>query len=45
MVKSLEAWAELPEGQYDGRNEATVKLARKIIAATGDKYDRFLPLI
>lgn len=46
MVSSIEKWASLlEEREYDARNEATVKLAKKMIAATGDKYDRFLPLI
>lgn len=40
----LEHLAELPEGRYDLRNEASVKLARKLLAGT-DKYDRGLPLI
>lgn len=45
FVKCIEAWAALPEGRYDGRNEATVKLAQKMVAGSGDKYDRHLPLI
>ncbi len=45
FVKTIEAWAETKENWYDQRNEATIKLARKMIAATGDKYDRCLPLI
>lgn len=45
FVKTIEAWAETKENWYDARNEATIKLARKMIAATGDKYDRCLPLI
>ena len=44
MVAAFEAWAE-DKGGHDGRNEATFKLAKKFIAATGDKYDRHLPLI
>lgn len=45
FVKTIEAWAETKENWYDQRNEATIKLARKMIAATGDKYDRGLPLV
>jgi hypothetical protein len=44
FVKCIEAWAE-DKGGHDARNEATVKLAKKIVEATGDKYDRFLPHI
>lgn len=44
FVATIDAWAE-DKGGHDLRNEATVKLAKKIIAATGDKYDRYLPLI
>jgi hypothetical protein len=43
FVAAIEAWAA--QTSFDGRNEATVKLAKKIIAATGDKYDRALPFI
>lgn len=43
MVRTIEAWADTPH--YDARNEATVELARKIVKATGDKYDRSLPFI
>lgn len=47
FVKCIESWAERAEspGLYDARNEATVLLCKKIIAATGDKYDRALPCI
>lgn len=45
FVAVIEAWATLPEDRYDLRNEATVRLARKIVAGTGDKYDRHLPHI
>jgi hypothetical protein len=41
----LEHLATLNEGQYDLRNEAGVELAKKFVAATGDKYDRVLPVI
>jgi hypothetical protein len=44
FVKTIEAWAEA-KGGLDLRNAATVTLARKIVAATGDTYDRFLPTI
>ena len=44
FVAVIEAWAEGKGGQ-DARNEATVKLAKKFVEATGDKYDRHLPLI
>lgn len=44
FVAAIEGWAA-DKGGHDGRNEATVKLCQKIIAATGDKYDRHLPLI
>lgn len=43
FVAAIEAWAA--EEHFDARNEATVQLAKKIVAATGDKYDRHLPLI
>jgi hypothetical protein len=43
FVKTIEAWAETKENRYDQRNEATIKLARKMIAGSGDKYDRCLP--
>lgn len=44
FVRTIEAWAA-DKGGHDPRNEATVKLCQKIVEATGDKYDRFLPLI
>jgi anthranilate phosphoribosyltransferase len=44
FVATVEAWAE-NKGGSDARNEATVKLAKKMIDATGDKYDRALPYI
>ena len=43
-VALIESFAA-DEGGHDGRNEATYKLAKKIVDATGDKYDRHLPLI
>jgi hypothetical protein len=43
FVACIEAWAEAPS--YDARNEATVSLAKKFVAGSGDKYDRFLPFI
>lgn len=47
IIKLMEAWAEDAKNpdRYDPRNEATVKLAQKFIEVTGDKYDRYLPLI
>lgn len=47
FVACIEIWAERSKrpGLFDARNEATVKLAKKMVDATGDKYDRFLPLI
>lgn len=44
FVRAIEAWAE-DKGGHDARNEATVKLAKRMIDASGDKYDRYLPLI
>jgi hypothetical protein len=44
FVACIETWAE-DKGGHDGRNEATVKLAKKMIDGTGDKYDRGLPYI
>lgn len=43
FVAVIEMWAETKS--FDGRNEATVKLAKKFVEATGDKYDRNLPYI
>ena len=45
MTVLIEKWATLPEDRFDARNEATVKMARKLFAAMGDKYDRHLPTI
>ncbi len=47
FVACIEAWASRAErpGLYDMRNEATVKLCKKMVDATGDKYDRHLPTI
>ena len=45
FIATIESWAAKTPDQYDLRNEATVKLAKKIIDATGDKYDRHLPCI
>lgn len=47
FMATIERWAECAESplRYDARNEATVKLAAKMFAAAGDKYDRHLPLI
>ena len=43
-VAWLEHLAELEPGQYDGRNEASVELAKKLCEGT-DHWDRLLPLI
>jgi hypothetical protein len=43
FISCIEAWSV--QSNYDARNEATIKLCQKIIAATGDKYDRALPYI
>lgn len=43
FVTTIARWSE--QSTFDARNEATIKLAKKIIAATGDKYDRHLPFI
>jgi hypothetical protein len=43
FVACIEKWAATEH--FDGRNEATVRLCQKIVAATGDKYDRMLPYI
>ena len=46
VIALLEGWAKAyEEKNYDGRNERTCELAHKMIAATGDKYDRTLPYI
>jgi hypothetical protein len=42
FVACIEAWAVAPS---DGRNEATVKLCKRIVDSTGDKYDRHLPYV
>jgi len=46
ILAVIEGWAEAcDQNQFDARNEATVKLMKKIVVATGDKYDRALPFI
>jgi hypothetical protein len=45
FVRCIERWAGLDSDQFDLRNQATVELCKKIVQATGDKYDRYLPLI
>ena len=47
FMRTIELWAARATNpnHYDLRNAATVKLAAKMVAATGDQYDRFLPLI
>ncbi len=42
FIETIEAWSL---SSFDGRNEATVKLCKRIIEATGDRYDRALPHI
>jgi hypothetical protein len=44
FIACVERWAEDKYG-HDMRNEATVVLCKKIVAGTGDKYDRILPYI
>ena len=44
FVAAIEGWAS-GKGGTDARNEATVALAKKMVAGTGDKYDRMLPYI
>jgi hypothetical protein len=41
MVACIEAWAAAKDS--DLRNEATIKLCKRIVAATGDTYERHLP--
>lgn len=43
FIACIEHWSN--QTDFDMRNEATIKLAKKIIENTGDKYDRALPLI
>lgn len=43
FIATIEAWAT--QKNFDGRNEATIKLCKRIIEATGDKYDRCLPRV
>lgn len=46
VVAMLEGWDKaLDDHDYDLHNEATCRLAKKLLSATGDKYDRFLPCI
>jgi len=45
MMRSFTAWASLPDGRYDLRNEATVKLAKTIVKSTEDQFYKSLPLI
>ena len=46
FIACIERWSQAHDDRrFDARNEATVKLAKKICDATGDKYDRHLPLI
>lgn len=43
FLVTIEKWAATPS--FDPRNEATVKICKKIVEATGDKYDRTLPYV
>ena len=43
FITVIEKWASV--STFDARNEATIKLAKKIIESTGDKYDRMLPYV
>lgn len=43
FIACIEAWAT--QENFDARNEATIKMAKLIVEATGDKYDRQLPTI
>jgi hypothetical protein len=45
FVRCIEKWARLSSGEFDLRNQATVDLCKKMIEATGDIYDRFLPRV
>jgi hypothetical protein len=45
VVALIEKYATLTEGEFDGRNEHTVKLAKKFVEGTGDQYDRYLPTV
>lgn len=45
FVQCIQHWAELPADGFDARNAATVKLCKQMVDATGDKYDRHLPMI
>lgn len=47
MLTCIDTWANLPENQYDGRNEYTIKTCRRIVEAFGEdwKYVRRPPLI
>lgn len=49
FVSCIEKWGDNYEKNrskfFDPRNEATGKLASKLLECTGDKYDRQLPYI
>lgn len=44
FMRTIEGWAALPEYSIDPRNEAAVKLSKRIVEVT-DKCERSLPLI
>lgn len=44
VVAWLRHLASLPDNRYDARNEASVKLARKLLGSL-DEYETHLPLI
>lgn len=43
FVACIEKWAATED--FDLRNKATVELAKKFVAGSGDKYDRQLPYV
>lgn len=45
FMNAFHAWADLKPGQFDGRNFATIALARVIVDATKDSFYKRLPLI
>lgn len=45
MLNAFEKWGDLKEGQYDLRNEATVKVARLVKEAIKDVFYKRLPSI
>lgn len=43
FIATIATWAS--EGRSDLRNESTIKMSKKIVAALGDKIDMYLPYI